>query len=164
NRQGARPHRFAWPAQHCGRADRIGDRRARRAPLRLLAKAEVATRSALHNGLTAVESKLAIEALDHRKITLAVDMVADIGKAELLVELGIAATGDVEVQAVAGFVENLDVKRAAAGPHLVGDLSKGFGAVSPRCSPRCTVLDGKPRDRRIEDLQHGFLAVPFLQG
>src|SRR5215471_15428202 len=48
------------------------------------------------------------------------EKIANIGQAEVLVELGIPAARDVEIEAIAGVIEHVDVQAAAARPDLLG--------------------------------------------
>src|SRR5215813_9252266 len=71
-----------------------------------LAKPEIAAASALHDGLAARQFEFVIEARHHCKVAIAMHVKAEIGQAQLLVELGIAATRHVEVEMAVGFIED----------------------------------------------------------
>src|SRR5262249_10615202 len=60
------------------------------------------------------------ESFAHGVIPVAMEKIANIGQAEVLVELGIPAARDVEIEAIAGVIEPVDVQAAAARPDLIG--------------------------------------------
>src|SRR5262249_59769976 len=115
-----------------------GSRRAGRSLLP--PEAEVAAAAALHDGLASREREGVVEALHHGAIPVAVDQHAEVRQAELLEQLGVAAAGDVERQAVLRLVDDLEVEAAGAGPHRFRNLAHARDVAAEPFAPFAALL------------------------
>src|SRR5207302_10657697 len=108
-----------WHCSARGSAPRLAF--DRRLPLGLFAKPEVAARGAFHDRLRPRQLEIRAEAGDHGMVAAAVDERAELGEAELLVELCVAAARHVEVETffvMAGLrpADEIDLHATAPGP------------------------------------------------
>src|SRR5580692_4752560 len=98
---------------------------------------------AFHHGLRAGEFQVRIEAVDHGMVAVAMDEIAQIGKAEVLVELGITAARDIEVEPVVAGRDHVDIETAAAGPDFFRDIFERTQVTTKSFGPPRAILDGK---------------------
>src|SRR5262249_790146 len=127
------------------------------------AKPEIAARCAFHDRLTSGQLELVVEACEHSMVTAALNAKSEIGEAKLLVELGISAARDVEIEMIFGLVEHLDIHSAATRPNLLRDGPQRRRRLSKCRSPSRAVLGREPAYGRVDDILHRVLYEPLAQ-
>src|SRR6185312_17060511 len=128
-----------------------------------LPESEVTARSTLHDGLAARQFELAVEARDHGKVPIAVHAKAESGQAKLVIELGVAAARDIEIEMMSGFRKDLDIQAAAAGPDLLRHLSQRRGRLPVAFRPPRAIFGGELANGDVDHFARGLLAEFFAQ-
>jgi hypothetical protein len=85
-------------------------------------------------------------------VPIAVEKIANIGKAEFLVELSIPAARDVEIKTIPCLFEHVDVQAAATSPDILGHCSQGREIGSEHFGPSFAVVRRELPNRRFYKL------------
>src|SRR4029078_8626968 len=118
--------------------------RRSRATSPALRVAEVAVGRALHDRLGAGEPEVRAVAFGHREVRAADEEATELRLAQLLVELRVAASRDVDLESIGRLLHDLVIEGAARG-----ELCEPRSKVSPRLALFCDCHHFSPSCRHV---------------